>query len=57
MDLYIAEMIGFRIDEIANALGITLVIAKEQVLVVENRGLLCRDESVYGIAFYKNIFQ
>lgn len=56
MDLYSAEMIGFRIDEIASALGITLVIAKEQVMLVENKGLLCRDESVYGITFYKNIF-
>ena len=34
--------------------GVSLVVAKEQVLMAESKGLLCRDETIGGVAFFAN---
>lgn len=36
--------------------GLSLIITKEKLLIAEQRGLLCRDESVRGLHFYVNKF-
>lgn len=38
------------------ALGMTVTVAKEQLLQAERDGALCRDESVAGLFFFKNLF-
>lgn len=43
---------GLLYNEVASLLGVSLVVAKEQVLMAEQHGLLCRDDSVYGVAFF-----
>jgi ESCRT-II complex subunit VPS36 len=47
-------VVGMLYSDVASQLGISIVVAKEQVLLAEQRGLLCRDDSVYGVAFYAN---
>ena len=45
---------GLLYSDVARLMGISLVVAKEQVLMAESKGLLCRDESVGGVAFFAN---
>ena len=42
--------------ELSKAVGLSVVLAKEQLQTVESLGMLCRDESIEGIRFYKNLF-
>ena len=46
-----AQANGLLFNEVASLLGVSIVVAKEQVLMAEQHGLLCRDDSVYGVAF------
>lgn len=41
---------------IAVHFGLSLIITKEKLLIAENKGLLCRDESIRGLHFYVNKF-
>ncbi|KAF9907288.1 Vacuolar protein-sorting-associated protein 36 [Lobosporangium transversale] len=41
--------------ELASAVQISVVLAQEQLLMTEARGLICRDESVNGLRFYDNL--
>jgi ESCRT-II complex subunit VPS36 len=41
---------------VATHMGISLQLAKEKLLIAESSGHLCRDETVQGLAFYRNIF-
>lgn len=41
--------------ELAELLGINALIAKQCLIEAENRGLLCRDQSIQGLHFYMNI--
>lgn len=47
---------GFQSTVVARLLKLPLVVAKEQLLLAEARGVLCRDESSYGVAFFENKF-
>jgi ESCRT-II complex subunit VPS36 len=42
--------------ELSQLKGISIILAKEQLMETESLGLLCRDESLEGIRFYENIF-
>jgi hypothetical protein len=48
--------IGLQSQEISKLLKIPIQIIKEQLINAENSMLLCRDESVYGVAYFKNIY-
>lgn len=43
-------------DELSSKLGISVVLAKERLLLSERYGCLCRDDSVEGLRFYPNLF-
>ena len=47
---------GKLATEIATALGVSLLLCKEQLAMAEKRGALCRDESVAGVRWFPNIF-
>lgn len=43
-------------EELAQALGISVLLAKERLLTAEKHGKACRDESIEGLRFYPNQF-
>ncbi|XP_016933459.2 vacuolar protein-sorting-associated protein 36 [Drosophila suzukii] len=45
---------SLAVEELAKQLGISLLLAKERLLVAERLGKVCRDESVEGLRFYPN---
>ena len=47
---------GIQATDVARLLKLPLQVSREQLLLAESRGVLCRDESAYGIAYYKNLF-
>lgn len=47
---------GITAGELARKAGIAPVLAKERLLLSERRGMLCRDDTESGIAFYRNLF-
>lgn len=42
--------------DVASSFGVSIVLAREQLLIAEQREQLCRDEVSSGINFYRNIF-
>jgi ESCRT-II complex subunit VPS36 len=48
---------GIQASDLALRLNISLVVAKEQLLIAEGRGALCRDESAEGLFFFANLFE
>jgi ESCRT-II complex subunit VPS36 len=46
------HMMGVTPVDIANAFSISVVLAKEQLLLAEEKEVVCRDESMEGIRFY-----
>lgn len=42
--------------EFSEIAKISIALASEQLIVAENRGMLCRDETLNALKFYKNIF-
>jgi len=46
---------SLAVEELAKQLGISLLLAKERLLVAERLGKVCRDESVEGLRFYPNL--
>lgn len=46
---------SLAVEELAKQLGISLLLAKERLLVAERLGKVCRDESVEGLRFYANL--
>ncbi|KAK3522179.1 hypothetical protein QTP70_026995 [Hemibagrus guttatus] len=61
------EMIASAIDNVsekgsltaeafAKLLGLSVLLAKERLLLAEKMGHLCRDDSVEGLRFYPNLF-
>lgn len=46
---------SLAVEELAKQLGISLLLAKERLLVAERLGRVCRDESVEGLRFYPNL--
>jgi len=43
-------------DELANQLGIPVIVARERLIAAETNALLCRDDSIEGLRFYPNLF-
>eukprot|EP00898_Chlorokybus_atmophyticus_P007091 jgi/Chlat1/7383/Chrsp6S07420 len=48
---------GISISDAAKALGVAPALAREQLLMAESYGLLCRDESADGLRFHDNFFK
>ncbi|KAI8839079.1 EAP30/Vps36 family-domain-containing protein [Chytriomyces cf. hyalinus JEL632] len=47
---------GLTSLDVASREGVSIVLAKELLLITEKYGLICRDDSVEGIRFYRNSF-
>lgn len=47
---------GMQASDLALRLNISLIVAKEQMLVAESHCFVCRDESAEGLFFYPNYF-
>lgn len=45
---------GIQACDVAQRLGISLIVAKEQLLIAESSLFLCRDDSPQGLFFYHN---
>ncbi|CAF1065166.1 unnamed protein product [Adineta steineri] len=43
-------------DQLANQLGIPVIVARERLIAAETNSLLCRDDSIEGLRFYPNLF-
>ncbi|XP_069703210.1 vacuolar protein-sorting-associated protein 36 isoform X2 [Periplaneta americana] len=43
-------------EELAQTLGISVLLAKERLITTEKHGKACRDESIEGLRFYPNLF-
>lgn len=52
----VEKLTSISADELARAVGISLLLANERLLTAENLGKLCRDESIEGLRFYPNLF-
>ena len=46
---------GF-VEELAQLLSISLLLAQERLLTAERAGKICRDDSIEGLRFYPNLF-
>lgn len=47
---------GLTAGELARQAGIAPVLARERLLLCEQQGMLCRDDTERGISFYRNLF-
>ncbi|RZF46089.1 hypothetical protein LSTR_LSTR004802 [Laodelphax striatellus] len=47
---------SYSAEQLAQSLGISVVLAKERLLTTEQHGCICRDESIEGLRFYPNLF-
>ena len=47
---------GIFATDLARKLCISLLVAKEQLLLAEVKGMLCRDDSITGLSFFPNLF-
>ncbi|XP_065158250.1 vacuolar protein-sorting-associated protein 36 isoform X1 [Atheta coriaria] len=52
----ITERGSLSAEELAQYLGISVVLAKERLKTAENYGRCCRDDSMQGLRFYPNLF-
>jgi ESCRT-II complex subunit VPS36 len=43
-------------EQLAQELGISVVLAKERLLAAEKAGKACRDDTIEGLRFYPNLF-
>lgn len=43
-------------EELSQIAGVSVILAKERLLLTEKVGGLCRDETVEGLRFYPNMF-
>lgn len=43
-------------EELAQHLGLSVLLAKERLLTTERYGRSCRDDSIEGLRFYPNLF-
>ncbi|CAF0947341.1 unnamed protein product [Rotaria sordida] len=48
--------ISMSADQLANLIGIPVIVARERLIAAETYGLLCRDDSIEGLRFYPNQF-
>lgn len=52
----VSEKGSLTAEEFAKLLGLSVLLAKERLLLAEKMGHLCRDDSVEGLRFYPNLF-
>lgn len=52
----VQAMTSMSSDQLANHLGIPVIVARERLVAAETKGLLCRDDSIEGLRFYPNLF-
>ena len=52
----VVEAESLNAQQLANQLGLSVVLANERLLAAEKTARLCRDESIEGLAFYPNKF-
>ncbi|XP_071452949.1 vacuolar protein-sorting-associated protein 36 [Hetaerina americana] len=43
-------------EELAQEIGISVLLAKERLIIAEKYGKACRDDSIEGLRFYPNLF-
>jgi len=43
-------------EQLAQAVGISVILAKERLLATERAGKACRDDTIEGLRFYPNLF-
>lgn len=53
---FVAKLERASANELAESLGITVILARERLLAAEESGLICRDDSIEGLLFYPNRF-
>ncbi|VDD86323.1 unnamed protein product [Enterobius vermicularis] len=53
---FVAAMGSCSAKDLADSLGITVVLAKERLLAAEEQARLCRDDSMEGLKFFPNKF-
>ncbi|CAI7792863.1 unnamed protein product, partial [Closterium sp. NIES-54] len=51
-----ALRVGVSIADVAQALGVSPAVVKEELLAAEAKGLLCRDDAADGLRFFQNFF-
>ena len=47
---------GINASTLSELLKVSLIVAKEQLLLCESNGKLCRDETIEGVFFFPNLF-
>lgn len=47
---------SLSVEQLAQILNISLLLAQERLLTAERSGKICRDESIEGLKFYPNRF-
>lgn len=47
---------GLQASDVSKCLSISLILAKEQLLIIESKGVICRDQSINGLFFFPNLF-
>ncbi|CAH1778287.1 unnamed protein product [Owenia fusiformis] len=53
---FVEENTKLTAEELAQLVGVSVVLAKERLLSSEKAGKLCRDETVEALRFYPNLF-
>lgn len=43
-------------EELSKLVGVSIMLAKERLLITEKAGLICRDDTIEGLTFYPNLF-
>lgn len=43
-------------EDLAQSEGISVILARERLLVTEKHGKACRDDSIEALRFYPNLF-
>ena len=54
--LQLKERGSVTAEELAQSEGISVILARERLLVTEKNGKACRDDSIEALRFYPNLF-
>ena len=55
-NLHVEESTSLSAQELANLVNISVLLAKERLLLTESVGGVCRDDSDEGLRFFPNLF-
>lgn len=56
MLLQLKDLGSLSAEQLAQQLGISVILAKERLLSTEKAGKACRDDTIEGLLFYPNLF-